>query len=107
MANVVIPFFDAPSFREEITLEGTPYVFQFSWNYAGSFWSLSIFDRDSNPLVLGIRLVLNYEHIKRHPIIGMPPGELYVIDINEGSSDIAYEDLTSNGRCQVVYVESV
>jgi hypothetical protein len=107
MSQLVVPFFDAPSFQEEITLENVVFSFTFSWNSYGSFWTLSIFDRDLNPIVLGVRLVLNYELLKMHPRVTMPKGELYVVDIKEGLTDISYEDLTSNGRCQVVYVESI
>lgn len=107
MVQLVVPFFDFASFQEEVTLEGTVFSFIFSWNAHGAFWTLSIYDRDLNPIVLGIRLVLNYELLKIHPRAAMPKGELYVIDVKEGSMDISYEDLTSNGRCQVVYVESV
>ncbi len=107
MANLVIPFFDSSSFQEEVTLEGVVFSFLFSWNTYGGFWVLHIFDRDLNPVVLGIRLVLNYELLGIHPGVDMPKGTLYVIDIKDGPDDISYEDLASNGRCQVVYAESV
>jgi hypothetical protein len=107
MANLIIPFFETPSFQEEVTLDGIVYSLIISWNSLGAFWVLSIFDRDLNPIILGIKLVLNYELFKMHPKLNSPKGELYVIDIKEGSGTISFEDLTSNGRCQLVYVEPV
>lgn len=76
----ILPFKDFPSFTEEITLEGIPYVFRFDWNSRGQFWTMDIYDREENSLILGKKLVLFYELLRQYPDRGLPLGELYVID---------------------------
>ena len=55
---VVIPFKDLPSFTQEIALSGVSYIFEFNWNYRGQYWSMSIYNRDRVPIVLGVKLVI-------------------------------------------------
>jgi hypothetical protein len=67
---------------------------------------MDISDRDKSPLVHGIKLLLNYELLLRHPDRGLPPGRMYVADVNNTPAPISFDDMT-NGRCQLLYVESV
>jgi hypothetical protein len=106
MASLIIPFSGESSFIEEITLENTPYDFAFNWNSRGEFWELSIYDRDLNPLVLGIKLVLNEEFFVKFPDRGLPPGSLFIFDGTGSNEPISFEDFT-NGRCYLIYVESI
>lgn len=67
---------------------------------------MNVYDRDSNPLVLGIKLVLSDEFLKKFPDRGLPPGLMVVDDGTDKNDPIAFEDLT-NGRCNLIYVESI
>ena len=59
-----------------------------------------------NPLVMGVRLVLNEEFLQRYPDRGLPPGKMLVVDETGSEAPIAFEDFT-NGRLTLDYVESV
>lgn len=41
-------------------LDGLPVLLRFKWNTRFSFWSLSIYDRQSVPILLGIKLVRDF-----------------------------------------------
>jgi len=100
---IAIPFQDSPSFTEEVTIDGVVYLFEFNWNSRGEFWSMSIYDRDQNPLVLGIRMVIFHELIGQFVDRGLPPGELYVIDPSEDMTELEQDDLLS--RAYLLYFE--
>jgi len=102
-STLVIPFSSEASFREEVTLEGTPYIFIFNWNSRFSFWTMSIYDR-SNTLLLGsVKLVAGINLLKLFPETAIPPGALYVLSTLRTGSDIAFDDFT-NERCLLLYV---
>ncbi len=99
-----IPFIEAPSFTEELNIEERTYKFQFVFNSRSEAWSLSIFDPRSNPIVEGIRLVLNYELIRIHNYLPIPPGHLFVVDTDAtNEAPIAFEDFTNQRALQLVY----
>lgn len=100
----IIPFKDFPSFTEEVTLEGIPYTFRFDWNSRGEFWSMDIYDREKNPLILGRRIMLDYEILRQFPDRELPPGELYVIDPSLNFDPIQQNDFIDN-RVSLVYLE--
>jgi hypothetical protein len=106
MSYLSIPFSGEPSFIEEIILENTPYIFAFHWNSRGAFWALSIYDRDLNAHAEGLKLLLNEELLLKHPDCGLPPGTLFVFDGTGSNAPIAFDDFT-NGRCYLIYAESV
>lgn len=81
-SNDVIPFKDSPAFSESLTLDGKEYGFFFAWNTRGSFWYMNLNDANGNPLVSGVRLVINFPLLDQHPGEGMPPGSMFVYDSN-------------------------
>lgn len=97
-------FIDYPSFRQEVTLDGTPYIFETSWNSRGSFWTLTIYDREENILIGGIKLVLNYEMLLIHPDRGLPPGTLMVLDYSGRTDPIEQDDFVGSRRLQFTYL---
>ncbi|WP_158782504.1 hypothetical protein [Pantoea sp. BAV 3049] len=53
-----------PSQSVDIAIGNQTYTLRTKWNERFSFWSLSIFDRESTAIVTGIRMVRDY------PLIG-------------------------------------
>lgn len=100
---VVIPFSEFPAFTQEVTLDEVPYRFQFVWNFRGQYYTLSIFDRELNPIVQGIKVVVGYELISIYNGADVPPGELYVVDTTDEVERITQDDLI-NGVVQIVYI---
>ncbi len=93
---LIIPFQkNLPSFSQEVTIDGISYLFEFFWNSRGEHWTMSIFNRDQLPLVVGIRLVLLYGLISQYVDRGLPPGEIYVIDLSDNTEEIKQNDFDS------------
>ena len=98
-----IPFENYPSFRQEVLLDNTSYILDFNWNSRGQFWSMGIYNVFKEPVVLGIKLVLNYELINQFSAYDIPQGEMYVIDPSGDRGEIEQYDLV-NGRCSLIYL---
>ncbi len=43
-----------------IVLEGEEYLFRFSYNFSGKFWTIGIYEDRDKPLVAGIKIVPNF-----------------------------------------------
>jgi hypothetical protein len=100
---VVIPFTEFAAYSQEVTLENTAYRFSFIKNFRGGFWTFSLYDADLNPLLVGIKIVPDYELIKQYPGRGLPPGQMYCVDPAGNKKAIEDGDLEA-GRFQLVYV---
>lgn len=55
-----IPFQDRSQWRQDIELNGVNFILTFSWNVFNEFWSMNIYDIDLNPIVLGIKIVTQW-----------------------------------------------
>ena len=69
---VTLPWQNSPDFIEEVTLEDTPYLFRFTFNSRGNFWTMDIDDREQNELISGVRLVLDQELLRQHQGRNLP-----------------------------------
>jgi hypothetical protein len=102
MSISIIPFFDFSAFTQEISLDNVPYMLSFTWNNRGEFWAMSISDKEQNTLVAGIKLVIGIELLRKFPDRSLPPGRMFVFDVKEDESPIAYTDFI-NDRGALVY----
>jgi hypothetical protein len=102
---VQIPFKEAPSFIEQVTLDGSPYQLKIYWNTRSRFWTLAIFDLEDNLLLGGVKLVLGVDVLGGHPQAELPPGEIWVVDRGGGLSDPAYEDFWGDRGLLLLYAE--
>jgi len=100
---LIIPFFTDSCFSQDIVLDAVPYHLRIYWNSRGAFWAIDVYDRDLNPLVMGIKIVNDYELFTNHPDRDLPPGLLLVVDYRGTDFDIAFDDFT-NGNCDLVYI---
>jgi len=102
MSIITIPFFNFTQFTQEIALDGIPYIFTFTWNSRGEFWTIGISDKEQNTLISGIKLVLGLELLRKFPDKSLPPGRLFVFDVTGNELPIAYDDFV-DGRCDLIY----
>ncbi|RYM52011.1 hypothetical protein BSQ97_14855 [Serratia proteamaculans] len=86
----------------QATFDGYPVTLKLKWNERFGFWSLGVFDRESNPILAGIKLVQDF------PLIGgfhltQFGGELLFLKVN-GDKD--RPDLESIGGDHILlYIE--
>jgi hypothetical protein len=100
-----ISFIQYPAYTKELLLEEKSYLFTFVWNTRGEFWTVSIYDTSRNPIIEGIKLVLNYNLFKDYKHLNIPEGNLYVIDVTNNVSKIKYEDFTNERQLALIYEE--
>lgn len=101
----IIPFpNNLPSFTQSMVLEGVSYVFNFKWNTRGEFWTFNINDDQTDPLIEGIQIVLNFEMLGQYQYKAIPQGKLYALDTSGSVEPIAYEDMF-NGRITLLYLD--
>lgn len=93
-----------PSFTELVFLEGINLKFWFYWNAREEIWNLSILDVNDNPLLMGIKLISNYELILQHPTLAIPRGSLFLWDTSGEGDSAGYNDLGT--RHKLIYTTS-
>lgn len=85
MTNYTIPISGAADgpFYFTVDLSGTMYQLAFDFNDRDSAWYMTIRDTAGNMLRSGIRVVVNYDLLKRWVGTTVPAGELAVFDRRE------------------------
>ncbi len=90
---LIIPFNDAGSWREQIQLDNIIYFLNFTWNALNEFWVMDIYNRNEEPLILGIKIVPNYPLLAQFTVQGMPPGEIICQNIVNTPDEIKRFDI--------------
>lgn len=84
-----------------IVLDGDEYLFRFSFNYEGQFWTLGVYENENTPIVAGIKITpcfpVNW-YFRQY--IKLPKGILGVVTRLE---KIGRQDFV-NGNAQFVYI---
>ena len=57
----IIPFKDPSQWQQQIQLTGNIFTLRFQWNALNEFWTMNIYDQNLVPIVLGIKIVNNYD----------------------------------------------
>lgn len=72
MTNYVdVPLLDEPFYDLSISLEGNSYIIEFTYNERMSLYTLSLYDAERNPIVLGVGLVPEYPILLDYAIPNM------------------------------------
>lgn len=100
----IIPFPKYPRFSEQVSLDGVIYNLFFDWNDRGSYWTMTITDINNNVLLASLKIVPNFDIHKRYALTLSPAGAFAVYSLVSDSSDIQYEDFTTNR--ELVYISS-
>lgn len=57
---ISLPLFSDADYEYSVALQGNSYVLRFIYNERMSLYTISLYDSDSNPIVVGEALVPNY-----------------------------------------------
>ena len=93
---------DLAAYSFQITLDGDIFIFAFRWNTEGEYWTFDILDFASNPLIVGVKVVINYPLIHRYASDLLPKGEILAVDGSAKLERIGREDL--GNVVQLVYL---
>ncbi len=89
----IIPFKEPAAWTMQINLTRQIFNLSFKWNALNAYWVMSIFDRNENPVVYGIKVVTNYDLTAQFVAIGMPLGDIVCQNIIDEWNDIARFDM--------------
>jgi hypothetical protein len=88
-----IPFKSPSQWQEQINLDGQDYVLSFAWNALNEYWAMEILTRDLEPIVLGIKIVVNYNLTYPYVAEGIPPGDIVCQNLIGGDAKIKRYDM--------------
>lgn len=74
-------------------LEGIFYGFGIRFNVRTSLWSMSIEDIDQVPIVTDVAMLMQASLIERYRDTRLPPGRLFMVDIDNPNQDPGRDDL--------------
>ena len=77
----IIPFKEPSQWQEQIELGSQTYVLSFSWNAMNEYWVMDILTRDLAPIILGIKIVANYNLTNQFSANGKPAGDIVCANI--------------------------
>lgn len=97
----IIPFKEPSNWKMQITLDGTIFVLEFTWNSLNEFWVMDVYNRNEVPLVYGIVIVPNYPLLQAYRVNGMPLGEIICQNIVNSDDTISRFDMAQ--KFELVY----
>lgn len=74
------------------TLDGVPVTLRFIWNERFQYWTMSIYDRQQAPIIIGIKLVRDYKLIGRYNLSELA-GDFVFYRISGGSEEATADSL--------------
>lgn len=73
----IIPFKEPAAFQQQITLTSVIFILYFRWNAMNAYWVMNIYDRNDQPVLLGIKVVTNFDLTAQFAALtGMPEGDI-------------------------------
>lgn len=73
----IIPFKEPAAFQQQITLSSVIFLIYFRWNAMNQYWVMSIYDRNDQPILLGVKVVTNFNLTAQfEALAGMPVGDI-------------------------------
>jgi len=83
---LIVPVFPGePLYKERVRLDDRDYILRFDWSQREQRYYLSIFDLDETPLLLGAKVVANWDLLSRNGFDPrLPPGPLIPMDLESG-----------------------
>lgn len=100
---LLIPFKDPSCWRQQIQLTNSIYFLNFTWNALNEFWVMDVYDGNENPLVVGVKIVVNVILLGQYVVFGLPAGDIVCQNVVGASDFIGRFDMSQN--FQLVYYE--
>lgn len=82
-----------------VVLSGTPYLIRFTYNDTGSYWKFSLYNSQSEPIVLGIKIVPQFPLNVFYGVTKLPDG---VFGVLSKKTHIGRDDF-NNGNAKFIF----
>lgn len=79
----------------DIVLNNQPYTIRVQWNTRFEYWALSLYEREGDPLLVGIKMVQNYPLIQRFQKVNVV-GDLYFLHRGGKTYRPGFDDIGTN-----------
>ena len=89
----IIPFKENAQWKQQIELNNETFILSFKWNALNEYWSMNIYDQNESPLVLGIKIVTQFNLTEQLVQSGMPQGDILCQNIIGGFEKIKRNDM--------------
>lgn len=97
----IIPFKTPAEWSEQIELDGVQYIFNFSWNALNEFWAMDIYTAEELPIILGIKIVPNYNLTFQYSEPNQPQGDILCQNIVNTQEEIGRYDMSQ--KFELIY----
>jgi hypothetical protein len=104
MTAQVVPTGNDPFYSQTTTLDGVPYLLEFSYNQREDCWYLLLSTNDGDAIYGSVKLVCNWPLFAICADPQLPPGQFVVASSTTDLSPPGLQDLVDGGRCQLVYM---
>jgi len=84
---------DIANYEFKTDLEGTRYIFTFRFNTRANRWIVDILQDDKTMILSGIPLVLGTDLIGRFQNADLPPGNLFLVNLENEYAECGRNDL--------------
>lgn len=99
----IIPFKEESAWQAQIILTNTVYILFFKWNALNQYWVMSIYDRNDQPILLGVKVVTNFDLTAPFVVSGIPAGDIVCQNIINQWNDIQRFDMGQTN--ELIYYE--
>jgi hypothetical protein len=89
----IIPFKEPAQWQQQIELDSQTFILSFRWNAMNEYWVMDILTRDLVPIILGIKVVANYNLTAQYIADGQPNGDIVCENIIGGQGKIQRFDM--------------
>ena len=97
----IIPFKDPAQWREQIELDGETFILRFKWNALNEFWTMDVLNGDEDPIVYGVKIVVNWNLLEQYSMTDKPLGNIVCQNIVGGFQKLQRYDM--NRIAQLIY----
>lgn len=77
----IIPFKEPAAWTSQMTLTMVNFFLYFRWNAINQYWVMNIYNANNVPILLGIKVVTNWNLTGPFTVIGQPAGDIVCQDI--------------------------
>lgn len=89
----LIPFKLPSQWRANINLDDIPYNLTFNWNAMNEYWTMDIYTNEDVPVIVGVKVVTNYNLLAQYSMDDKPPGDILCQNIVGGWEPIRRYDM--------------
>ena len=75
MEYTIIEVPDLNDSMSRVVLNGKAYLIRFTWNDRGGFWKFGLYDTQSQPIVIGIKIVPRFPMNLFYGVTALPRGD--------------------------------